>query len=73
MTQIYKIAHDKDLNVARAHAKEREHYKLRCSAVSKHAKRHGDKCANSHALCQHAKGDAKGKKPINIGIDSLKT
>ena len=61
MAQIYKVAHDKDLNVARANAKEREQHKLRCSAVSKHTKRHGDKCTHSHALCQHAKGDTKRK------------
>ena len=62
MAQIYKIAHDKDFNVARANTKEREHHKLRCSSVSKHAKRHGDKCANAHAFSQNAKGDTKRKK-----------
>ena len=61
MAQIYKVAHDKDLNIARAYAKEREHHKLRCSAISKHTKRHSDKCANAHAFSQNAKGDAKRK------------
>ena len=73
MAQIYKVAHDKDLNIARADAKEREHHKLRCSAISKHTKRHSDKCANAHAFSQNAKGDAKREKPIKIGMDSLKT
>ena len=61
MTQIYKVAHDKDLNIARANAKEREHHKLRCAAVGKSAKNDGDKCANAHAFSQNAKGDTKRK------------
>ena len=73
MTQIYKVAHYKYLNIARADAKERKHHKLRCSTISKHTKRYGDKCANAHAFSQNAKGDAKREKPIKIGMDSLKT